>query len=89
MEKEISATKARDRLRNILDEVQYQGNRYVISRHGQPAVAVVPIQVYENWKQQRRRLLDLIGDVQGANENADPDEVMADVLAAQQATHTH
>lgn len=85
MEKRIGATRARDMLRNILDEVQYQGDKYVISRHGEPAVAVVPIQIYENWKQQRQRLVELIHDVQKANEGADPDEVMAAVLAAQQA----
>ena len=85
MEKQIGATKARDMLRNILDEVQYQGDKYIIKRHGEPAVAVVPIQIYENWKQQRKRLLELIREVREANEEADPDEVMAEVLAAQQA----
>lgn len=85
MEKQIGATKARDMLRNILDEVQYKGDKYIIKRHGEPAVAVVPIQIYENWKQQRKRLLELIRGVQEANEDADPDEVMAEVLAAQQA----
>jgi prevent-host-death family protein len=84
MEKMIGVTKARDEFRKIVDEVQYQGNKYVINRHGKPAVAVVPVQVYENWKQQRKRLIDLIREVQAANPAADPDEVMRDVLAAQQ-----
>ena len=88
MEKQIGATKARDMLRNIIDEVQYKGDKYIIKRHGEPAVAVVPIQIYENWKQQRKRLLQLIREVQEANENADPDEVMAEVLAAQQAVRS-
>lgn len=85
MEKIISVTKARDEFRKIVDEVQYQGDKYVINRHGKPAVAVVPIHVYENWKQQRKRLFDLIREVQAANPAADPDEVMQDALAAQQA----
>jgi prevent-host-death family protein len=85
MEKTIGVTKARDEFRRIVDGVQYQGDKYVIKRHGKPAVAVVPIQVYENWKQQRTRLLELIGEVQAANPDVDPDEVMKDVLAAQQA----
>lgn len=86
MEKQIGATKVRDTLRNILDEVQYQGDKYVISRHGEPAAVIVPIQIYENWKQQRKRLIELISEVRAANEDADPEEVMADVLEAQQAT---
>lgn len=85
MEKIIGVTEARERFRAIVDEVQYQGDKYIISRHGKPAVAVVPIQVYENWKQQRKRLLELLRDVQAANPDARPDEVMQDVLAAQQA----
>ena len=85
MEKLVGATEARDRLRRILDEVQYQGNKYIIERHGQPAVAVVPIEIYERWKQQRKRLLELVHEVQEANTGAEADEVMKEVLAAQQA----
>jgi prevent-host-death family protein len=85
MEKVLGVTKARDKFKAILDEVQYKGNKYLISRHGEPAVAIVPVQIYENWKQQRHRLIELIQDVQAANQDADPDEVMQDVLAAQQA----
>jgi len=89
MEKMIGVTKARDEFRRIIDGVQYQGDKYVINRHGKPAVAVVPIQVYENWKQQRKRLFELISEVQAANPDADPDEVMQDVLAAQQIVRKH
>lgn len=85
MEKSIGVTKARDDFRRIIDDVQHQGDKYVIERHGRPAVAVVPVQVYENWKQQRKRLLELIQDVQSANPDADPEQVMQDVLEAQQA----
>ncbi len=85
MEKTIGVTQARDEFRAIVDAVQYRGDKYVISRHGKPAMAVVPIEIYENWKKQRQRLFTLIQEVQSANPNADPDEVMQDVLKAQQA----
>lgn len=85
MEKSIGVTKARDQFRSIVDEVQYRGDKYVINRHGKPAVAVVPVEIYENWKKQRMRLLALIQEVQAANPDADPEEVMQDVLEAQQA----
>ena len=85
MEKEIGVTKARLMIREIIDEVQYQGDKYVISRHGKPAAAIVPMEVYDNWKHQRQRLLELIQKVHDANPDAEPDEVMADALAAQQA----
>ena len=86
MEKEIGVTKAREELRRIVDEVQYQGTKYVVKRHGSPAVVIVPVEIYENWKQQRKRLLTLIREVQLANPDVEPDEVMRDVLEAQQAT---
>jgi prevent-host-death family protein len=85
MEKSIGVTKARDMFRTIVDEVQYHGDKYVISRHGKPAVAIVPLQIYEKWKQERKEFFDLIREVQSANPDADPDEVMRDVLEAQQA----
>jgi prevent-host-death family protein len=84
MEKIIGVTEARDQFRTLVEEVQYQGDKYVISRHGKPAVAIVPLHVYENWKQQRQRLVNLIEEVQAANPEANPDEVMQDVLEAQQ-----
>lgn len=84
MERTIGVTKARDEFRKLVDQVQYQGDKYVIERHGVPAVAVVPVEVYENWKQQRQRLLELIHEVQAANPDAYPEEVMQDVLEAQQ-----
>jgi len=89
MEKVIGVTKARDEFRKIVDEVLYQGDKYVINRHGKPAVAVVPVQVYENWKQQRKRLFELISEVQAANPEADPDVVMQDVVAAQRVVRKH
>ena len=72
MEKKISVTRARYDFRRIVDEVQYQGDKYLISRHGKEAVALVPIHVYENWKQQRNRLYDLINEVQTANPDSSP-----------------
>jgi prevent-host-death family protein len=85
MEKTIGVSEAREQFRTIVDEVQYQGDKYVISRHGKPAVAVVPIQVYQSWKQQRQRLLAMIEEVQAANPDADVEDVLRDVLEAQQA----
>ena len=89
MEKSIGVTKARDQFKTIVDEVQHRGDKYVINRHGKPAVAVVPVEIYESWKKQRERLLELVQEVQAGNPDAGPDEVMAEVLAAQQETRAH
>ena len=81
----MNITQVRDALGNLVDEVQYQNNKYIILRHGKPAVAVVPLHVYETWKSNRERLFGLIEQMQESSGEGDPDEIMALVLEAQQA----
>jgi prevent-host-death family protein len=85
MEKELGITEAREKLSDLVEQVQYQGEAYIISRHGKPAAAVVPIEVYENWKRQREMFFDAIRELQGANQDVDPEQVWEDVLQAQYA----
>jgi prevent-host-death family protein len=85
MERELGITKARETLSDMVERVQFQGDTFIISRHGKPAAAVVPIEVYENWKRQRREFFDAVRRLQSTNEEVDPDQVMKDVLQAQQA----
>ena len=88
MEKKLGVTKARAKFGEIVDQVQYQGDAFIISRHGKPAAAVVPVEVYENWKQQRRMFFDAIRKLQDANKEVDPEVVWEDVLKAQQAVRS-
>lgn len=85
LETELGLTKAREQLSTIVESVQYQGDTYIISRHGKPAAALVPIQVYEKWKQQRQEFFDLIREFQETSGENDPEEIMREVLEAQQA----
>lgn len=85
MERNLGVTEAREKLSEMVDQVQHQGDTFIISRHGKPAAAVVPVKVYESWKRQREELFETIRKIQEANKDADPEEVMRDVLEAQQA----
>jgi prevent-host-death family protein len=85
METIVGVTKAREKLSEIVESVQYQNEAYIISRHGRPAAAVVPVEVYEAWKRRRKEFFDLIREFQETSGAADPEEVMQDVLEAQQA----
>ncbi len=85
METVLGVTKAREKLSEIVESVQYENDAYIISRHGRPAAAVVPVEVYESWKRRRREFFALITTFQEVSGDADPDEVMQDVLEAQQA----
>ena len=85
MEKELGVTAARRQLSTIIDEVRYRGDNYVIVKHGEPAAAIVPMSLYRKWQSERQELFAAIREVQQKNLDADPDEVMEEVLAAQQA----
>jgi prevent-host-death family protein len=85
MERNLGVTEAREKLRELVDQVQHRGEAFIINRHGKPAAAVVPVKVYENWKRQQEDLLEAIRRIQEANKDADPEEVMRDVLEAQKA----
>lgn len=49
---------------DLVERVQYQGDTYIISRHGEPTVAFVPIEVHESWKRERRAFFDLFRQTQ-------------------------
>jgi prevent-host-death family protein len=89
MEKRLGISEARKQFSAIIDQVKYGGQNYVIVRRGEPAAAVVPIEVYEQWKAERQRLFEAIRSVQAANPGADPQEVMEAVREAQGALRQH
>lgn len=80
MEKQLGVTKARQEFSTIVEQVQHQGDTYIISRHGKPAAAVVPVQVYKHWRRQRAEFFDLIREMQ---QEADLDPEEAERLAAE------
>jgi prevent-host-death family protein len=80
MERVLGITKAREEFSQVVEQVQYQGDSYIINRHGKPAAAVVPIEVYRSWKRQRQELFDLIRQMQ---QEADLPSEEADRLASE------
>lgn len=85
MEKILGVAEAREKFSEIVEQVQYRGQAFIISRHGKPAAAVVPVDVFESWKRQRESFFNAIRQIQEANPEADPAQVWEDVLKAQQA----
>jgi len=80
----IGLTEARQQFTGIINRVLYQGEAYIIEKQGKPAAAVVPLAVYEQWKERKIRFFELIREIQVGNNDFDPDEVMRDILEAQQ-----
>jgi prevent-host-death family protein len=88
MEKVIGLTEARSKLSDIVNEVMYERDTYIISKQGKPAVAVVPLEILEQWRQDRARLFQVIEEVQAQNIDVDPDELMEVILEAQHEVRT-
>ena len=85
IETKMGLAEARSNLSEIIESVQHRGDAYIVSRHGRPAAAIVPVEVYEAWKQQREEFIALIRRFQTSNTPGDPEEIMREVLEAQQA----
>jgi prevent-host-death family protein len=47
--KKINAMKARQTFGELMNEVFYKGDRFVIERDGKPMAALVPLSVFEEW----------------------------------------
>ncbi len=73
MQKVVGVTEARKKFSSIVEQVQYRGDAYLISRYGKPAAALVPVEVYEDWQRQRAEFFDLIRDMQ-KEADLSPDE---------------
>jgi prevent-host-death family protein len=80
MEKTIGAFEVRRSLGRILQDVAANGNRVVVERNGQPVAAVVPIDVYNQWKRSRAEFFERMRQA-SEHANMTPDE--ADQLAAE------
>ena len=88
MERGLGLTQARKTFSDLIERVYYQGDSYIINRHGKPAAAVVPVNVYENWKRQREEFFNLIRDIQTeANLSAqEAEELATEAIAAVRAS---
>lgn len=73
MEKTIAAFEARRQFGKMIREVETHGDSYVVERHGEPVVAVVPVQVYDRWKQRRNDFLDTLHKAQENSARQRPD----------------
>ena len=58
MEKTVGAYEIRRNLGKVLQGITARGDKYIVERHGEPVAAVVPMEVYEQWKNSRDRFFE-------------------------------
>ena len=85
MTKTINALKARKNLGQLLEEVYYNGDQYVIERAGRPMAAVVPIWQLAEWQKRRERFFGMVGELWEINTQVRPDVIEQEVEEAARA----
>jgi prevent-host-death family protein len=78
MEKRLSAWETRRQFGKVLREVARDGDAVIVESHGEPVVAVVPFERYQQWHQRREAFFEHMRTV---SERANlTDEETQDVL---------
>ncbi len=87
MEKTVSAFEVRRGFGQMLQDIVARGDKFVVERHGTPVAVVVPIEVYEQWKQSRERFFDTLRLAQANADMAadEAEEVAAEAVKAARA----
>ena len=88
MVKKINALKARKNLGQLLEEVYYKGDQYVIERAGKPMAAVVPLWQLEEWQKRRARFFGAVEELQQQNQKVKPEVIEREVAEAVRAVRT-
>ena len=82
MTKRVNALKARKNLGQLLEEVYYKGDQYVIERAGRPMAAVVPVWQLEEWQKRRARFFGMVGELWRKNKRVKPEAIERQVEEA-------
>ena len=79
MLKEINALKARQNLGQLLEEVFYKGDQFVIQRAGKSMAVVISPSEYQIYLKQREEDMKVFDKISEKNKGVGPDDVEADV----------
>ena len=84
--KRISAKEARDNFGDLLGSVRYGGQPVIVEKKGKPFAVVISPEDFERFQEiAREQFFETVREIQQANKDADPDEVLADVTEAVEA----
>ena len=85
MIKTVNALKARQNLGEVLEEVYYKGDQYIIERAGKPMAAVVPVWQMETREKRRERLFQAVQRVWDSTAAVKPEMIEREVHASVRA----
>ena len=82
MLKTINALKARRNLGQLLEEVFYKGDQFVIQRAGKSMAVVISPAEYEAYIKQRGKDMQVLDSIREKNKEADLGEIEQDIQEA-------
>jgi prevent-host-death family protein len=85
--KKVNALNARKKLGQLLEEVYYKGDQFVIERAGRPMAAVVPVWQLEERATRKERLFGMVEEVWQRTRRLKPGIVEREVKQAIKAVH--
>jgi prevent-host-death family protein len=91
MTRRIGAREARNQFADLVGNVHYSGQAVIIERSGKPMVAVIPVEMYQQFVAEREARFQVLDHIRGRLPDVPPEEVEQDVaeaVAAVRAAHT-
>lgn len=88
MIRKVNALKVRKNLGQLLEEVYYKGDQYVIERAGRPMAAVVPVWQLKEWRERRARFFGMVDELRSKSKKLKPEVVEREVADAVRAVRT-
>ena len=85
MIKTLTAIKARQNLGEVLEEVYYNGDQYIIERAGKPMAAVVPLWQLQTHEKHKERLFGMLDKAWKSASSARPAVVEREIAEAVRA----
>ena len=85
MVRTVNALKVRKNLGQLLEEVYYKGDQYVIERAGRAMAAVVPVWQLKEWQERRARFFGMVDELRSKDKKRKPSVVERDVADAVRA----
>ena len=82
MLKTVNALKARRNLGQLLEEVFYKGDQFIIQRAGKSMAVVISPSEYEAYKKQRQQDMKAFDKVRKKNRGAELEDIERDVQEA-------
>lgn len=79
MAKELTALKMRGNLGEVLEEVYYKGQEFIIKRGKKPMAVLIPLDEFDSYKRQRREEMSIFDRIRSKAKAGAAKDVEADI----------